>query len=123
MRCGRPRQRAVGGPEGRGKVPRHLGRTRGKRLGMGSAPMIIVQHLRTVWTKASRGAPGAKLRAAVPLAGPIRLEQPAPWVFQSVYFLEKSGFAPEDDHQFTRETHRERDRGLLLELLDDGLHV
>ena len=54
---------------------------------------------------------------------PVHIERRAPWVFHSVHFVEASGFVPEHDHQFTRETHRERDRGLLLELLVDGLHV
>jgi hypothetical protein len=59
----------------------------------------------------------------VPAAVPIEIVEDAPWVFQSVQFLERSGFVAEDEHQFTREAHRERDRGLLLELFPDGLHV
>lgn len=85
--------------------------------------MVVVQHIRVVWTKASRGAPGAVVRNAVPAAVLIETAPLAPWVFHSVHFLERSGFKPESQHQFTRETHRERDRGLLLELLPDGLHV
>jgi len=85
--------------------------------------LIIVQHLTTVWTKASRGAPAANRRKAVPWAIPIDIREEAPWVFQSADFAESSDFTYRSDRQFTRHTHRERDRGLLLELLPDGLHV
>jgi hypothetical protein len=57
--------------------------------------MIIVQHIETRWTKASRGVPGAGLRNAVPRALPL---EPVPEPVSGIYLHrvsadEADGFA------------------------------
>jgi hypothetical protein len=83
----------------------------------------LVQHIRLIWTKASRGAPNATRRNALPSAVPFDLGRGAPWVFHSVVFREETGFVREYDRVLTKDNHRERDHGLLLELLPSGVQV
>ncbi len=85
--------------------------------------VVLVQHIRVVWTKASRGAPNAVRRNAVASAVPFNLGAGAPWVFHSVRFREETGFAREHDRVLTQESYRERDHALLLELVPDGVQV
>jgi hypothetical protein len=54
---------------------------------------VVVQRVRTTWTKKSRGAPGAALRNAVPDA--FELPPGPPPLFQDVSVREWEGFSPE----------------------------
>lgn len=60
-------------------------------------PVILVQEIRSVWTKASRGGPAAALRNSVPEAAPFptaAARPPADRIFhQALVYGEANGFA------------------------------
>lgn len=62
-------------------------------------PILIVQHISTYWSKASRGGPLARVRNAVPLALPISKRPPsgAVSVFHEAQFKERCEFKPVED--------------------------
>ena len=57
--------------------------------------MVIIQVIRTTWTKRSRGHPGSVARAAVPEAMVVAgVDATGPVVVDSVVAVEHDGFAP-----------------------------
>lgn len=59
--------------------------------------MILIQEIRSIWSKASRGGPAAALRNAVPEAAPFPLvragSKTGPILHQSLLYGELNGFA------------------------------
>lgn len=80
--------------------------------------VVVVQYIRAVWTKASRGAPGAVVRNAVPAAVPIEtaplVGQPPRHERREAFTLSVGGYArvivngrhaPDEGHWYTQETY------------------
>lgn len=83
---------------------------------------LLVQRIRVVWTKASRGAPGAARRNAVPRALPFPTASDDAYVLHHATCLEEAGFTPRS-HQRHEDRHRDREGDLRFLTRDGTLHV
>ena len=60
-------------------------------------PQVVVQHIHTMWTKASRGGNGARIRNALPIALPLPLDVfVSPWTLHSINFYEHDAFTKKE---------------------------
>src|SRR5215831_12587599 len=88
---------------------------------------IIVQKIQTIWTKKSRGAPGAVLRNAVPVALPLpvdRVSDNSVLFEHCVSFREFDHFSSPSEVVASLESSRSAVYGCVrLELGADGLSV
>ena len=85
--------------------------------------MMVVQQVRVVWTKASRGAPGATLRNALPRALPLPLAWARYLSHLCVFTETATGFEQSDEHHRLEDDYRDHEGELLLDLQGEALTV
>jgi len=83
--------------------------------------MIVVQKIKVVWTKASRGGEGARRRAAVPLAFELPAFPAGDAAYHAMFCEERDGFAPRDVERKT--SLPEHSACVLFEVRGDGIRI